>query len=78
MKNNKEKFVDVIIIGAWKSFFCQMLGNLGKLSEKNSLDKIKNSNQLLKNKSKMSNGEKNKQFDSSFDAQQILNEYSCY
>jgi len=55
-----------------------MLGNLGKLSEKNSLDKIKNSNQLLKNKSKMSNGEKNKQFDSSFDAQQILNEYSCY
>ena len=32
--------------------------------EKNSLDKIKNSNQLLKNKSKMSNGEKNKQLNS--------------
>ena len=36
----------------------------GNDSEKNSLDKIKNSNQLLKNKSKMSNGEKNKQLNS--------------
>ena len=36
----------------------------GNDSEKNSLDKIKNSNQLLKDKSKMSNGEKNKQLNS--------------
>ena len=36
----------------------------GNDSEKNSLDKIKNSNQLLKDKSKMSNGEKTKQLNS--------------
>ena len=36
----------------------------GNDSEKNSLDKIKNNNQLLKDKSKMSNGEKTKQLNS--------------
>ncbi|MDC1279609.1 excinuclease ABC subunit UvrB [Flavobacteriaceae bacterium] len=36
----------------------------GNDSEKNSLDKIKNSNQLLKDKSKMSNAEKTKQLNS--------------